>query len=121
MASKEDRTTKLAADRGRVTPVQLAHIVRRTSRFEAMLEWYQVVLGAEIVHADGMLAFLTYDDEHHRIAIARIPGLEDQPPVASRRDGWTRGARAACSLPATPRTRCRRSPARACARGCVTS
>jgi catechol-2,3-dioxygenase len=86
MASKEDRTTKLAADRGRVTPVQLAHIVRRTSRFEAMLEWYQVVLGAEIVHADGMLAFLTYDDEHHRIAIARIPGLEDQPQVAAGTD-----------------------------------
>lgn len=86
MAWKEDRTTKLAADRGRVTPVHLAHIVRRTSRFEAMLEWYQVVLGAEIVHADGMLAFLTYDDEHHRIAIARIPGLEDQPQVAAGTD-----------------------------------
>ena len=26
-----------------------------------------------------MLAFMTYDDEHHRIAIAAVPGLEDKP------------------------------------------
>jgi len=38
-----------------------------------MLAWYQTVLGAEVVHSDGMLAFLTYDTEHHRIAIANIP------------------------------------------------
>ena len=44
------------------------------------------MLGAEVVHADGVLAFLTYDDEHHRIAIARIPGLEDQPPLAAGTD-----------------------------------
>jgi hypothetical protein len=29
-----------------------------------------------------MLAFMTYDDEHHRIAIAALPGLEEQPPLA---------------------------------------
>ena len=72
--------------RGRVAPVKLAHVVRRTARFDAMLAWYQAVLGAEIVHADGMLAFLTYDDEHHRIAIAHIPGLPDAPPFAAGTD-----------------------------------
>jgi len=82
----EDRTAKLAAGRGRVAPVKLAHIVRRTSRFAEMLAWYQTVLGAEVVHSDGVLAFLTYDDEHHRIAIAGIPGLEDQPAMASGTD-----------------------------------
>jgi len=86
MGGDTDRATKLATNRGRVTPVQLAHIVRRTSRFDEMLKWYQTVLGAEIAHADGMLAFLTYDDEHHRIAIARIPGLADQPPMAAGTD-----------------------------------
>jgi catechol-2,3-dioxygenase len=86
MDSREDRRTKLAEDRGRVAPVKLAHVVRRTSRFDAMLGWYQTVLGAEIVHSDGMLAFLTYDDEHHRIAIATIPGLEDPPPLAAGTD-----------------------------------
>jgi len=86
MSSREDRTAKLAADRGRVAPVKLAHIVRRTSRFEEMVRWYQLVLAAQTVHSDGMLAFLTYDDEHHRIAIAAIPGLPDQPSMAAGTD-----------------------------------
>jgi catechol-2,3-dioxygenase len=86
MNPPEDRRAKLAENRGRVAPVKLAHVVRRTSRFDAMLSWYQTVLGAEIVHSDGMLAFLTYDDEHHRIAIATIPGLEDPPPLAAGTD-----------------------------------
>jgi catechol-2,3-dioxygenase len=86
MSNEENRSAKLAAGRGRIPPLKLAHIVRRTSRFEAMLDWYQKVLGAEIVHGDGMLAFLTYDDEHHRIAIANLPGLEDQPPMAAGTD-----------------------------------
>ena len=86
MTTKEDRTAKLTGDRGRVPPVKLAHIVRRTSRFDDMVRWYETVLGAHVVHADEMLAFLTYDDEHHRIAIARLPGLEDQPPLAAGTD-----------------------------------
>jgi len=86
MGGDQDRIAKLADGRGRVAPVQLAHVVRRTSRFDAMLAWYQTVLGAEVVHSDGMLAFLTYDTEHHRIAIANIPGLDDQPPMAAGTD-----------------------------------
>jgi len=83
---KEDRQAKLARDRGRIAPTKLAHFVRRTSRFDEMLHWYQTVLAAEVVHSDGVLAFLSYDDEHHRIAIARIPGLEDQPQMAAGTD-----------------------------------
>jgi catechol-2,3-dioxygenase len=86
MAETEDRRAKLAGERGRVRPTKLAHIVRRTSRFAEMLDWYQVVFGAEIAHSDGTLAFLTYDDEHHRFAIAGIPGLADRPPLAAGTD-----------------------------------
>jgi catechol-2,3-dioxygenase len=82
----EDRNAKLSPTRGRVAPTKLAHIVRRTARFEEMLAWYQTFLGATVVHSDGMLAFLTYDDEHHRIAIAGIPGLADAPPHAAGTD-----------------------------------
>ena len=74
----EDRAAKLAEDRGPIPPSKLAHVVRRTSRFEAMLAWYRTVLGAEIVHATHMLAFLTYDDEHHRIALVSMPDLPDR-------------------------------------------
>jgi catechol-2,3-dioxygenase len=84
--TKEDREAEITGDRGRVSPAKLAHIVRRTARFAEMLAWYQTVFGATIVHADDMLAFLTYDDEHHRFAIVAIPGLEDQPPMAAGTD-----------------------------------
>jgi catechol-2,3-dioxygenase len=86
MTTKEDRNAKLSPTRGRVAPMKLAHVVRRTARFEEMLAWYRTFLGAEVVHSDGMLAFLTYDDEHHRIALAGIPGLPDAPPLAAGTD-----------------------------------
>jgi len=46
-------------------------------------------LQREVVHADGVLAFLTYDDEHHRFAIAAIPGSKisrrwPRAPITSR-------------------------------------
>ena len=86
MSTHEDRKGRLAADRGVVKPRQLAHVVRRTARFAELVQWYCAVLGAEVVHSDGILAFLTYDDEHHRIAIAGIPGLEEQPAMAAGTD-----------------------------------
>jgi catechol-2,3-dioxygenase len=81
-----ERRSRLAIDRGPVRPQKLAHVVRRTGRFEELVRWYCTVLGAEVVHSDGQLAFLTYDDEHHRIAIAGIPGLEEQPTMAAGTD-----------------------------------
>jgi catechol-2,3-dioxygenase len=86
MSIASDRQRLLAAERGTLKPQKLAHVVRRTSRFDEMVRWYCTVLGAEVVHGDAMLAFLTYDDEHHRIAIAAIPGLEDQPAMAAGTD-----------------------------------
>ena len=82
----DDRKQKLSGARGIVKPKSLAHVVRRTSRFDELVQWYCTVLGAQVVHADGMLAFLTYDEEHHRIAIANIPGLEEQPAMAAGTD-----------------------------------
>jgi len=82
----EDRNDKVAPSRGRVAPIRLAHIVLRTTRFAEMIAWYRTVLAAEIAHGDDMLAFLTYDDEHHRIAIACLPGLEERSPAAAGTD-----------------------------------
>jgi len=82
MDAREERRP----DRGVVRPRQLAHVVRRTSRFDELVRWYCTVLSAEVVHSDGVLAFLTYDEEHHRIAIAGIPGLDEQPAMAAGTD-----------------------------------
>lgn len=77
-----DRTAELDPARGRLSPTKLAHVVRRTTRFDAMIRWYETVFGARVVHADPMVAFLTYDDEHHRFAIANIPNLPEQGMAA---------------------------------------
>src|SRR5689334_906384 len=63
----------------RIVPSKFAHAVLRTNKFKEMVEWYRTVLQAEVVSQNEMLAFMTYDDEHHRLAIAAIPGLADRP------------------------------------------
>ncbi|MCG8440627.1 MAG: VOC family protein [Caulobacterales bacterium] len=71
---------KTAKERGKIAPAKLAHIVLRTSRYQEMIAWYQTVLEAEIVLGTPVVTFMTYDDEHHRVAIANMPGLEPRPP-----------------------------------------
>src|SRR5262245_51698409 len=66
-----------------VTPIRFAHAVFRTGRFEEMKRWYETVLGAHVVHGNAMIAFLTYDDEHHRIALVSTPGAPPRPEGAA--------------------------------------
>ncbi|MEM7341317.1 MAG: VOC family protein [Actinomycetota bacterium] len=61
-----------------VSPVKLAHIVLRTARFEEMVRWWTTVLVAEVRHQNEVLSFITYDDEHHRLAIINAPSLADK-------------------------------------------
>ena len=61
-----------------ISPSKLAHVVLRTSRFEHMKRFYCNFLGGRIVHANDYLAFITYDDEHHRIALINMPGTKDK-------------------------------------------
>jgi catechol-2,3-dioxygenase len=58
-------------------PTKLAHVVLRTKHFEEAIAWYQEVLGAFTVFRNDKLAFLTYDDEHHRLALVPLP--DDAP------------------------------------------
>jgi len=60
----------------RVRPKKFVHVVYRTHHFEQMLEWYKVVFDAEVKHENPALAFLTYDDEHHRFAFANLDVLK---------------------------------------------
>ena len=66
-----------------VSPALFAHFVVRTSNLPTMRDWYRTVLNARIVHDDGRLCFMTYDDEHHRLAVINVPGLSK--PAA---DSW---------------------------------
>jgi catechol 2,3-dioxygenase-like lactoylglutathione lyase family enzyme len=62
-----------------VSPARLAHVVLRTSQFDALVNWYTTVLGAKTAFSNGALAFLSYDEEHHRIAVLSMPDLKRQP------------------------------------------
>lgn len=57
-----------------LSPSKLAHIVLRTPNFKAMVAFYKAFLGAHAVHENDNMAFLSYDAEHHRVAIFALPG-----------------------------------------------
>ncbi|MGW6457198.1 VOC family protein [Streptomyces sp. NPDC055078] len=52
------------------SPQKLAHVVLYSSQVPAMRDWYVKVLDGHVVYETPAGAFVTYDDEHHRIAIA---------------------------------------------------
>lgn len=54
------------------SPRRLAHIALRTNRLRELIDWYCTVLGAHVAHASDKVAFLTYDEEHHRIALIAL-------------------------------------------------
>ena len=71
--------SKTATERGKIAPVQLAHLVLRTADRERLVKWYQTVLEAEVALSNPVITFLSYDEEHHRVAIIGLPGITDMP------------------------------------------
>jgi catechol-2,3-dioxygenase len=61
-----------------ISPVKLAHVVLRTSpeKFKEMSEFYKSFLGGQASYENDFFSFITYHDEHHRIAILAIPGTK---------------------------------------------
>ncbi len=63
---------------------RFAHVVLQTSRKAQMREWYCALLGAHVVFENDLLTFLTFDDEHHRIALLSPPvQLDPRSPKAA--------------------------------------
>lgn len=77
-ANRPARMPKSAKSRGKVAPAKLAHIVLRTSmeRVKPLADWYCKVLEAEATIDTDQFVAVTYDQEHHRIAILGIPGAQ---------------------------------------------
>jgi len=63
-------------------PTKLAHFVIRSAHYDETVRWYQLVLGAEVAFANPFLTFMTYDDEHHRVAVINLPSAPEPPPGA---------------------------------------
>lgn len=60
-----------------ISPVKLAHVVLRTraEMYPKIVDFYKTFLGGTASYENEFLSFITYDDEHHRIALAAIPEL----------------------------------------------
>jgi len=66
-------------------PSKPAHVVLKTNpqNFQAMVDYYKTFLGASASYENDFLSFLTYDDEHHRIAIGIFPGVKERNPESA--------------------------------------
>lgn len=58
-------------------PPYISHYGIRATRYREMVQWYQTVFRARIQHENEFLAFMTFDEEHHRLVI-----FEDAATVA---------------------------------------
>jgi hypothetical protein len=67
MTDFNDKGTKV------LSPSILAHVVLRTANLNLMQDFYTTFLGGTVSHRTDMLSFITYDHEHHRIALVGIP------------------------------------------------
>ena len=63
---------------------KFAHVVFQTAQRDAMRDWYCTVLDGHVVHEDAALTFLTFDEEHHRVALINPPmPLERKSPTTA--------------------------------------
>lgn len=62
------------------SPTKLSHIVLQTNRRAEMRDWYCLVLGARVLHENQFICFVSYDDEHHRVAFIDPGPLSDKAP-----------------------------------------
>ena len=66
-----------------VAPSRLAHVVFRTNQLDAMVTWYCKLLEARVAYADKGICFITYDDEHHRVAFIAMEKYAEKPQATS--------------------------------------
>lgn len=71
-----------ASERGKIAPSKMSHVVLNThpDNYETMVQWYLKVFEAEVAYANDEVAFLGFDEEHHRIAIAAVPHVVEPKP-----------------------------------------
>ena len=74
MSTLVSETRTLPSPAARIAPQKFAHVVLKTANYDAVINWYATVLGARVAFRSDFIAFLTYDDEHHRVAVLNQPG-----------------------------------------------
>ncbi len=62
----------------------LHHFNLKTTQLQALIDWYVLVVGAEVAFQDSTGAWLTNDAANHRIALLCFPGFADDPDRETR-------------------------------------
>jgi catechol-2,3-dioxygenase len=63
---------------------KFAHIVFQTGQPAEMRDWYCTVLDGHVVYQDETLSFITFDEEHHRVALLHPPiPMERKSPTTA--------------------------------------
>jgi catechol-2,3-dioxygenase len=63
-------------------PLRFAHVVYRTNDLPRLRDWYLTTLEASVAFENDLICFITYDEEHHRVAIVNDRRFE--PPGRPR-------------------------------------
>ena len=64
-------------------PAYISHYGIRAQRYQEMIQWYKTVFQAQTQHENEFLAFMTFDEEHHRLVIFADPETVDRPATAA--------------------------------------
>jgi len=79
-------TARVPTERTGLRPAKLSHVVLKTDKLEEMAAFYRNFLGADTLFGNDRIVFLTYDDEHHRLALVRRPNMDRPQPNAAGLD-----------------------------------
>ena len=60
------------------------HVNLKTTRLREMVDFYRVLVGAEVIFQDQVGAWLSNDEANHRIALLAFPGFVDDPEKDTR-------------------------------------
>ena len=72
------------ADSTAVIHPKFHHFNLKTTRLQEMIDFYAVLVGAEVNFQDDVGAWLSNDAANHRIALLAFPGFTDDPEKETR-------------------------------------
>lgn len=75
-----------AREQGRLAPLKFEHAGLRTARLGPMIDWYCAVLHADVAFRNDSIAFISFDEQNHRLAIIARPGTVERPANAAGLD-----------------------------------
>lgn len=69
-----------------LSPAAFAHVALRTPNLQPMVDFYLTFLGGKVSYGNDVASFITYDEEHHRIALIAVPDTGPRPHMSRGQD-----------------------------------